>query len=298
MNPLSPPGVPDEERASFDSDLPQPEGAFVSAHRPRNPTYDEPDPAEESEPSWAEAEDIAPASTPEPDEAAAPWSDAGGEVDDYTDDYVQATDEPSVSSVFIDWLGKLCIGIVLMMIAIGAATGFTSWRVGQTVPTPTGSPTAASRDAGRALYQDMGGRKDWNYRSGPVQLQATWVSGVDYATCADIDATGKLAQYRCRNAAESTHSAENGQLLLTQYLFALPDEARAGAAATSVIPPDVRTRPDTTIDGATTRDARVTAEKNMVLLTIVTATAAVPPSTVDTYLTHRHGDTLGALSLR
>lgn len=162
--------------------------------------------------------------------------------------------------------------------------------------TTTAAPTTKPAAGAKLSYTEYGG--DWNFRLGDVALQAQWVQGKDDTSCAPIEENGTLTNLGCEYAAELTWSAEGGELILTQLILGMGDAATATAAVDQFDDGDVRLGPGMYVEHWETGKWRNGSEKEFLVITFATATAAVPTETVEKYLRYRHSDTTAALLWR
>lgn len=178
-----------------------------------------------------------------------------------------------------------------------SATTTTETTTTSSSTTTSSKPTTTTQAAGAKLsYKEYSG--DWNFRLGDVALQAQWVQGKDENSCGPIEEAGKLTGLGCQYAAELTWKAEGGALILTQFIIGMGDATKASAAVDGFDDGDVKLAPGTYIDHWETGKWRNGSEKEFLVITFATATAAVPTETVEKYLKYRHNDTTGALLFR
>ncbi|UGT48302.1 hypothetical protein [Nocardia asteroides] len=116
--------------------------------------------------------------------------------------------------------------------------------------------------------------------------------------CDPIDQSGKLAGLGCRYAAELELSAEAGGVRFLQFILAMPDAATATTAAAEIDDTDLKARPGSRIENYATGKWKAGAQDQFVVITMVTATAAVDTALVNKYLGYRHADILGAIAFR
>ncbi|MFX0579337.1 hypothetical protein [Nocardia nepalensis] len=167
----------------------------------------------------------------------------------------------------------------------------------QTTPRPTTTTSRPGQpSSGKLTYNDFAG--DWNFKFDSVQLHADWVEGRDHTSCRDFEVDGKLTGLGCQYAAELVYRAEGGGLKITQFVIAMSDEGQASAALGKFSDEDLHLRSGTYIDHFVTGKWRDGNQKEFVVVTVATATAAVDVETVKKYLQYRHADTLGALAFR
>ncbi|MFI6773614.1 hypothetical protein [Nocardia sp. NPDC050412] len=171
----------------------------------------------------------------------------------------------------------------------------TTPRTTATTP-PPGQPPPGQPSSGKLTYADFAG--DWNFKFDSVELHADWVEGRDHANCRDFEVNGKLTGLGCQYAAEMVYRAEGGGLKITQFVLAMSTQGQATAALGKFTDEDLHLRPGTYIDNFVTGKWRDGTEKEFVVVTVVTANAAVAADTVKKYLQYRHADTLGALAFR
>ncbi|WP_157554804.1 hypothetical protein [Nocardia crassostreae] len=208
----------------------------------------------------------------------------------------------------------IAVGVVaLLAVAVGAIVVFTggddSGRTtvaSATTTTTSSAPTTTRRTTttttkaapagGHFSYTEYSGA--WNFRLGDVALQADWVTGNDYSDCAPVEETGKLTSLGCQYSAELVWQAEGGALMLTQYVLGMGDAAKASGAEGQFDDKDIRLNPGSYIADWETGKWRDGSEKEFLVITFATATAAVDADTVEKYLRYRHQDTVGALMFR
>ncbi len=165
--------------------------------------------------------------------------------------------------------------------------------------TPTTAPSISAPNSGNSAhvtYQDYA--KDWNFKLGDVELHADWVQGRDHAGCSDIEVDGKLTDLGCQYAAEMVYKAENGSLMLTQFIMGMGSAAQAEAAPGQYTDADLKLRPGTYVDHFAVGKWKDDAQKDYLVVTFATATNAVDEETAKKYLKYRHADILGALAFR
>ena len=165
--------------------------------------------------------------------------------------------------------------------------------------TSTAAPTTSASSPGTSAhvtYQDYA--KDWNFKLGDVELHADWVQGRDHTSCSDISADGKLTSLGCQYAAEMVYKAENGSLMLTQFIMGMGSEAQAEAAPGQYTDADLKLRPGTYVDHFAVGKWKDDAQKDYLVVTFATATTSVDEETAKKYLKYRHADILGALAFR
>ncbi|MFI6866190.1 hypothetical protein [Nocardia sp. NPDC050406] len=181
---------------------------------------------------------------------------------------------------------------------VATSSSTTTTTTTSTTTTSTSArPTTTTGSTGAKLgYNEYSG--DWNFRLGDVALQAQWVQGKDHSSCAPIEEAGKLTDLGCKYAAELTWSAEGGALILTQFIVGMGGASTASAAVDGFDDGDVKLAPGTYVDHWETGKWRNGSEKEFLVITFATATAAVPAETVEKYLKYRHNDTTGALLFR
>ncbi|AYF78299.1 hypothetical protein D7D52_35755 [Nocardia yunnanensis] len=209
-------------------------------------------------------------------------------------------------------IGIVLGAVVLLAIAAGAivlvakkddsaqvaATTTTAAQLTAPATTRKGAPTTSkAAPAGKRFsYTEYG--KDWDYKFGGVALQAKYVSGRDYDTCAPIEDAGKLTGLGCKYASEMAWKSENGGLMLTQLVLTMADVDKAASAVDSFDDQDL-----VLPDGSYIADFEVGKWMNgeqgtFLVVTEVTTTAAVDEPTAEKYLENRHNDTVGALGFR
>lgn len=182
--------------------------------------------------------------------------------------------------------------------ASSTSTVVTSSAVASTgsstsVARPTTSSVAASR---HFSYTEVA--KDWNFKLGNVALHADYVDGRDHPTCADFEVDGALTDLGCKYAAETVFRAEGGSLMLTEYVLGMQDADHATTAADTFSDSDMKLRPGSYIANFTVGKWVADAEKDFVVVTFVTTTAAVTEDTAKNYLHYKHTDMTGALTFR
>lgn len=209
----------------------------------------------------------------------------------------------------------IVVGVVAVLaVAIGAivvvtnsgdsddqavATSTTTTETTTTAPTTTRKTTTTTKAApggARFTYTEYG--KFWDFRQGDVALQADWVEGKDYNNCSSIEEGGKLTGLGCQYSSELVWKAENGGLMLTQFVIGMGDEAKATAAEGKFDDKDLNLRSGSYMANWETGKWRDGSEGQFLVITFATANASVPVETVEKYLRYRHSDTLGALLFR
>lgn len=182
--------------------------------------------------------------------------------------------------------------------AAASSTPQASATTSAPLTTRTGAPTTSkAAPAGKRFsYTEYG--KDWNFKLGAVALQATYVSGRDYDSCAQIEKAGKLTGLGCRAASEMAWKAENGELMLTQLVLTMSDADKAAAASGNYDDTDVVMPAGSYIADFETGKWIDGDQGTFLVITEATATAAVDEATVNKYLKYRSSDTLGALAFR
>ncbi|QIS13334.1 hypothetical protein [Nocardia arthritidis] len=211
------------------------------------------------------------------------------------------------------YTGALVAVAVLVVAALGVAIGFfalsdrndsdtsaadTTTAAAPTISKPPAITAAPGKpSAGHLSYTEYG-NKDWDFKYDDVTLHADWVDGRDYADCHPIEKQGKLTALGCQYAAELVYKAENGGLMLTQFILGMGDEAEAAAAVGKYTDKDLSLRKGTYIEHFTTGKWKDGSRKEFVVVTFATATGAVDPSMVQKYLHYRNADTLAALIWR
>lgn len=166
-----------------------------------------------------------------------------------------------------------------------------------TAKSPSSTPRPTQSAGGRLSYTEYGG-KDWDFKLDDVQLQATWVDGRDHQDCRPIEKAGKLSGLGCQYAAELVYKAEDGAIMLTQFIMGMSDKTKADAAIGKYTDSDLKLRRGTYIENFATGKWKDASEKEFVVLTVATATNAVDEATVSKYLKYLQADTLGALVFR
>ncbi|MGW5436112.1 hypothetical protein [Nocardia asteroides] len=187
-------------------------------------------------------------------------------------------------------------GIGLLVAARDDVSGSPIAAPGTTTGNPTTTREPAPRPGAKLSYTDYEG--PWDFRYNGVALQADWVSGRDNDNCEPIDQSGKLAALGCRYAAELELSAEAGGVRFLQFILAMPDAATASTAAAEIDDTDLKARPGSRIENYATGKWKAGAQDQFIVVTMVTATAAVDTALVNKYLGYRHADILGAIAFR
>ncbi len=200
------------------------------------------------------------------------------------------------------------IGVVAVVLITKGKSDNDNRATGATTPdlvTATDSSTAPSTPRSSAPVQPASGKfsyreqaKDWNFKLGDVQLHADWVEGRDDASCHDIEVNGKLTGLGCQYAAEMVYRSEGGGLMLTQYVLGMADADKARAAIGQYTDEDLEPRPGTYIEDFSVGKWKDDNEKQFLVITLVTTTAAVNEDTASKYLRYLHQDMLGALAFR
>ncbi len=162
--------------------------------------------------------------------------------------------------------------------------------------TTTAPATSSANHSGRFSYTEYS--HDWNFSLDGVHLHADWVSGQDHPTCADIENGGKLTGLGCQYAAEMVYRAENGGIMLAQYVLGTTGTADARNLATQYADDDLKMRPGTYIDHFAVGKWQTKAQGDFVVLTVVTATSAVTEDTAAKYMHYLEADMAGALLFR
>ncbi|MQY20876.1 hypothetical protein [Nocardia macrotermitis] len=161
---------------------------------------------------------------------------------------------------------------------------------------PTTTTTTSSAKSGRFSYTEYA--HDWNFGLGGVHLHADWVEGRDHATCGDIENDGKLTALGCQYAAEMVYKAENGAIMLTQYVMNTTGSDASGELATQYADADLKMRPGSYIADFAVGKWQTKAQGDFVVLTVVTATSAVTEDTAKNYLHYLEADMASALLFR
>ncbi|MEZ5209516.1 hypothetical protein [Gordonia sp. (in: high G+C Gram-positive bacteria)] len=180
-----------------------------------------------------------------------------------------------------------------------SATGSPS----TSVPT-SGYPSSESPSAsvpvplpgGKFSYTEFG--QDWNFRLGDMSAQADWVRGTDYPSCSAFEEAGKMTDLGCRYGSLLVWKAQGGDLMLTQLVMTFTDSAAASASDGKFTDDDLDLPSGSYLTGFATGKWRNGAAREFVVVTVATATSAVPVDTVQKYLQYRQADTIGALALR
>ncbi|MVU78159.1 hypothetical protein GPX89_13000 [Nocardia sp. ET3-3] len=212
-------------------------------------------------------------------------------------------------------VGVIAAVVVVLAVAVGAivlvskkddssqaaATSTTSVTTSDSAPTTTrgSAPTtskAAAPGGKKFSYTEYG--KDWNFKFGDVALQATYVSGRDFDSCAPVEANGKLTGLGCTAASEMAWKSENGGLMLTQLVLTMSDETKASAAVDQFEDDDVVLPSGSYIADFDTGKWMDGNQGKFLVITEVTTTAEVDEPTASKYLKYRHKDTIGALMFR
>ncbi|MEU6558035.1 hypothetical protein [Nocardia nova] len=205
-------------------------------------------------------------------------------------------------------IALLVVGIGIVVVATrdsdpknqaGGAASSTPALVPATTQAATTAPETTAPDAGTSphvSYQDYA--KNWDFKLGDVELHADWVQGRDHPSCSDIEVGGKLTGLGCQYAAEMVYKAENGSLMLTQFIMGMSSAAKAEAAPGQYTDADLKLRPGTYVDHFAVGKWKDDAQKDYLVVTFATATNAVDEETAKKYLKYRHADILGALAFR
>ncbi|MEC3953197.1 hypothetical protein VMT65_09175 [Nocardia sp. CDC153] len=205
--------------------------------------------------------------------------------------------------------------IVVLAVAVGAillvskksdsssqadATTTTTTAVTTSAPatTRTTAPTTSkAAPAGRGFsYTEYG--KDWNFKFNDVALQATYVTGKDYDTCAPIEDAGKLTSMGCKAASLMAWKSENGGLMLTQLVLTMTDADKARSAVDLFKDEDLVLPKGTYIADFDTGKWVDGNQSTFLVVTEVTTTSAVDEATADKYMHYRQTDTVAALGFR
>ncbi|MFE3261933.1 hypothetical protein ACFXPS_25010 [Nocardia sp. NPDC059091] len=210
-------------------------------------------------------------------------------------------------------IGVVLGAIVVLAVAVGAivlvskkddssqadATTTTTTSFATSAPATTRSAPTTSKSApggSRFSYTEYG--KDWNFKLGDVALQATYVSGRDYDSCAPIEESGTLTGLGCTRASEMAWKSENGALMLTQLVLTMSDAGKASSADGQFDDQDVVLPDGSYIKNFETGKWKDGNQDKFLVITVGTATPAVDEATVEKYVKYRHSDTLGALAFR
>ncbi|GAB2515057.1 hypothetical protein [Nocardia heshunensis] len=181
--------------------------------------------------------------------------------------------------------------------AAAPSTVETTLTTSAPLTTRSAPTTSKAAPAGKRFsYTEYG--QDWNFQLGAVALQASYVSGRDYDSCAQIEKAGKLTGLGCRAASEMAWKAENGELMLTQLVLTMSDADKAAAASGNYDDTDVVMPAGSYIADFETGKWIDGDQGTFLVITEATATAAVDEATVNKYLKYRSSDTLGALAFR
>ncbi|WP_157514353.1 hypothetical protein [Nocardia concava] len=210
-------------------------------------------------------------------------------------------------------IGLVVGAVVVLALAVGGIVlvskkddSSTQADATTTTSLATTSAQATTRTAPATTKPAPGGKgfsyteygKDWNFKLGDVALQATYVSGRDYDSCAPIEEAGKLTSLGCKAASEMAWRAEGGQLMLTQLVLTMSDEDRASSADGQFDDKDVNLPQGSYIADFENGKWRDGSQGKFLVITVATATASVDDETVSKYLKYRNSDTLGALAFR
>ncbi|WP_327145917.1 hypothetical protein [Nocardia sp. NBC_01327] len=212
----------------------------------------------------------------------------------------------------------LIVGIVLAVVAVlaigvgaivvvtrsdnsnnQAAATSTTTVAPTTTDTTTARPTTTTKSApagGKFTYSEYG--QVWNFKLGDVALQADWVEGHDYNSCAPVEVKGKLTGLGCQYGSELVWKAENGAVMLTQFILTMSTPDKASAASGQFDDKDINLPAGSYISNWETGKWRDGSQSQFVVITFATATADVDVPTVEKYLKYRHSDTLAALVWR
>ncbi|MEC3917920.1 hypothetical protein [Nocardia sp. CDC160] len=204
--------------------------------------------------------------------------------------------------------------VVVLAVAVGAillvskksdssqadATTTTTTALTTSAPatTRTTAPTTSkAAPAGRGFsYTEYG--KDWNFKWNDVALQATYVTGKDYDTCAPIEDSGKLTSMGCKAASLMAWKSENGGLMLTQLVLTMADADKARSAVDLFKDEDLVLPKGTYIADFDTGKWVDGNQSTFLVVTEVTTTSAVDEATADKYMHYRQTDTVAALGFR
>lgn len=188
--------------------------------------------------------------------------------------------------------GQQVSGTAVAASATAKTTTASSTTRGKPTTTTKPKPTTGAR----LSYTDYEG--PWNFKLGDVQMKADWVEGRDHNDCAPIAKGSKLTGLGCQYATEMLLSAEGADVKITQFVLAMSDAAAAETAADQIEEKDLDVRSAGMIDDFATGKWKAGATKEFVVITLVTATAAVDAELVAKYLRYRHGDIAGAIGFR
>ncbi|MFD3706392.1 hypothetical protein ACFWUP_24895 [Nocardia sp. NPDC058658] len=198
-------------------------------------------------------------------------------------------------------IAGLIVGAGLLVSAGKSVAGsaVAASATGKPSSTTTGKPTTTTskpKAGARLGYADYEG--PWNFKLGDVQMHADWVEGRDHKNCAPVEKGGKLTGFGCQYASELLLTAEGGAVKITQFVLGMKDAAAAESSADKIEEKDLNVRAVGMIDDFETGKWKASSSKEFVVITLVTATAAVDAALVEKYLRYRHGDIVGAIGFR
>lgn len=162
--------------------------------------------------------------------------------------------------------------------------------------TTTTTTSSAGPSGGRFSYTEYS--HDWNFTLGAVHLHADWVEGRDHSSCSDIENNGKLTGLGCQYAAEMVYKAENGGVMLTQYVLGTTGSEDSRKLATQYADDDLKMRPGSYIAHFAVGKWQTKSQGNFVVLTVVTATSAVTEDTASKFMHYMEADMASALLFR
>ncbi|MRH87581.1 hypothetical protein GFY24_08940 [Nocardia sp. SYP-A9097] len=215
------------------------------------------------------------------------------------------SDTGLVIGIALAVVAMLAVGVGAIVVLAGkdssdqAATTTTTTEEPTLTDATTTRPTTTTKAApagARFTYTEYG--QPWNFRLGDVALQADWVEGHDYNSCAPIEESGKLTGLGCQYASELIWKSEQGGLMLTQFILTMRDAAKASAAEGQFDDNDIKLPAGSTISHFETGKWRAGSQSEFLVITLATADTTVDEPTVEKYLRYRHTDTLGALIFR
>lgn len=148
-------------------------------------------------------------------------------------------------------------------------------------------------------YKEYG--RDWDFSLDGVNLQASFISGVDHDGCGPVENDGALTKLGCREASEWAQKSLGGKLVTTHVVLTMKSPAAADRATAAdpmrITQESWRLRPVGFLANSP-GVWKASSAGQFVVLTVVTYDESVPAKKGEKYLRYANGDIRGALLFR